>query len=120
MFVPDTLNPVSAAVKLAVSEVIIGEVGDRTASVTERVDPLSTRNELPVAFWTDDRFVQVDVPVGAHVPVIDVTNVRGAMPGPVIDRFTKPVADLQSATLNGVAPAAAFAAAASLRAAPLW
>src|SRR5262245_17306312 len=118
MCVPLTLRPLSAAVKFATAEVIIGEVGERVASVTDRAFEFSMKNDVPAG---------IGAMVGAlsateHAPEIDVTKLRAARPGVLLEivRFTKLAVDVQSLAVNVDAPAAIAAVLVIKRAAPLW
>jgi hypothetical protein len=114
--VPSTLRPTSAAVKFAVgSQTFIGS-GEVIAVLTDRTLEFSTRNVSPTAIGPLVGMFRLRT----QVAVIDVTNVRGAIPGPEITRFTQPVADVQSATVSCGDPAGSATLAVIVRAAPLW
>ncbi len=120
MLVPSMLNPTSAAPKFAVADVTVKEPEVVTPLATDRARALSSLKDVPAGIDA----VVAWFSVTRHAPLIDVTNVRGAIPlVPVvwaIGRFTQAVMTVQLVAVNVVAPDAMMAVFVIVRAAPLW
>jgi hypothetical protein len=112
MFVPVALRPTSAAVKLAVADVIVTDAFVVAPSATERVLALSILNDCGDACAVVTATFKVAV-----APTIDLTKVRAARPGPEIDRFTNVLRSAVELVIVNVVPEVVPV---TVRAAPLW